>query len=82
MSRPFQRLRCLMYEHDVSQTDLARRLRLSVHAVSSKMNGHTEWTLDEMYQILIWLGIPASEMYVLFPHKGRNEEDTRCRRKN
>ena len=49
MSRPFQRLRCLMYEYDVSQVELAQRLRLSAHAVSSKMNGHSQWTLDEMY---------------------------------
>ena len=82
MSRPFQRLRCLMYEYDVSQVELAQRLRLSAHAVSSKMNGHSQWTLDEMYQIMALFGWPVSDMYVLFPHKGRNEEVTKCRRKN
>lgn len=82
MSRPFQRLRCLMYEHDVSQVELARKLRLSVHTVSSKMNGHSQWTLEEMYEILTMFGWPESEMYVLFPRGGRNEEGTKCRRKN
>lgn len=82
MARPFQRLRCLMYEYDVGQAELARRLRLSVHTVSSKMNSHSEWTLDEMYQIMGLFGWPVSDMYVLFPRKGRNEEGSKCKRKN
>lgn len=80
MSRPFQKLRLLMYEYDVSQEALARKLRVSVHTVSSRLNGHSEWTLAEMYSILTLFGWPESEMHVLFPYKGRNEEETQCRK--
>lgn len=80
MSRPFQKLRLLMYEYDVSQEALARKLRVSVHTVSSRLNGHSEWTLAEMYTILALFGWSESEMHVLFPCRGGNEEETQCRK--
>lgn len=81
MSRPFQKLRLLMYEYDVSQEALARKLRVSVHTVSSRLNGHSEWTLAEMYSILTLFGWPESEMHVLFPYRGGNEEENQCKNK-
>lgn len=80
MSRPFQKLRLLMYEYDVSQEALARKLRVSVHTASSRLNGHSEWTLAEMYTILALFGWPESEMHVLFPYRGGNKEETQCRK--
>lgn len=73
MSRPYRRLRYLLYENDLTQLDVARWLRVSVHTVSSKLNGHTSWTLDEAYELLELLGLKPEELPTLFPFQGRNE---------
>lgn len=72
MSRPFQLLRGAMYANEITQNDMARHLRISVHTISSRLNGHTEWTLEEIYTILDLLGQAPSEIINLFPRHGSN----------
>ncbi len=73
MSRPYHRLRCLLYANGIHQSDVARALLVSVHTVSSKLNGHSEWTLGEAYKLLELLGEPMEALPQLFPRNGRNE---------
>lgn len=73
MARPFKRLRMAMANADVDEPTLARELGLSRGTVSSRLNGHTEWSLREMYAILRLLGRPASDLPWLFPPGGQNE---------
>lgn len=82
MSRPFQRVRSLMYENGLKQTDVARALLVSEHTVSDKLNGHTEWTLSEMYRLLGLFGQPDEELHNLFPPNGCNDGEGRrwCRK--
>lgn len=81
MSRPFQAIRAELYANEIGQELLARRLRISAHTVSRKLNAHTEWTLEECYQMLDLLGRPYTDLPILFPRGGRNEEGRKCVRK-
>ena len=58
MSRPYQAVRAELFANEIGQELLARRLRISAHTVSRKLNAHTEWTLEECYQIMDLLGRP------------------------
>lgn len=81
MSRPFQAIRSELYANEIGQEMLARRLRISAHTVSRKLNAHTEWTLEECYQVLDLLGRPYTDLPVMFPRGGRNEEGRKCARR-
>lgn len=73
MARLFKRLRIAMANVDVDAPLLARELGVSVCTISSRLNGHTQWQLDEMYSTLSLLGRPVSDLPVLFPRNGQNE---------
>ena len=80
MARLFSRLRKVMVNVDADADVLARKLGVSKTTISKKLNGHTQWKLDEMYTVLDLLGRPASDLPVLFPPSGQNEEE--CSRGN
>ena len=82
MSRPFQAIRSELYANEIGQELLARRLRISTHTVSRKLNGHTEWTLEECYQVLDLLGRPYADLPALFPRGGKNETGRKAARRN
>ncbi len=63
-----------MANADVDAPLLARALGVSPWTVSSRLNGHTEWTLREMYLTLKLLGRPERDLPWLFPMGGQNEE--------
>lgn len=67
MSRPYHGLRMLMYASELTQSDIARKLRVSVHTVSDRLNGHSEWTLSEAYALLELLEQPEEALPKLFP---------------
>jgi hypothetical protein len=74
MARLFSRLRRAMADADADAPVLARALGVSSWTVSSRLNGHTEWTLREMYAVLKLLGRPERDLPWLFPPGGLNEE--------
>ena len=74
MARPFQRLRVAMSNADMDAPMLARALGVSPCTVSSRLNGHTEWSLSEMYVVLKLLSRPVRDLPWLFPPGGQNEE--------
>lgn len=82
MSIPYQAVRAELFANEIGHELLARRLRISAHTVSRKLNAHTEWALEECYQIMDLLGRPYTDLPLLFPRKGRNEEGRKCVRKH
>ena len=76
MSRPFMRLRIAMANAEIDATLLARALGGSPCTVSSRLNGHTQWNLSEMYVVLRLLGRSVSDLPWLFPPGGRNEVES------
>lgn len=78
--RPYQALRKELCINGIGYTELARSLRVSAGTISRKMNGQSEWTLDECYRTLDLLCKPHSDLTNYFPYKGRNEEDAPCRK--
>lgn len=50
--RPYQALRKELCINGIGYTELARSLRVSAGTISRKMNGQSEWTLDECYRTL------------------------------
>lgn len=78
--RPYQALRNEMYVNGISSPMLARSLRIGTTTLSRKLNGKSSWTLDECYHVLHVLRRPESDLTVLFPYKGHNEEEVPCRK--
>jgi transcriptional regulator with XRE-family HTH domain len=74
MARLFKRLREAVADADMDAPELAHELGVSACTISSRLNGHTQWQLDEMYNALRLLGRPASDLPRLFPPGGQNEE--------
>lgn len=74
MAKPFSRLRKAMKNVDADAYVLARKLRVSTTTISKKLNGHTQWKLDEMYVVLDLLGKPVKDLHLYFPPGGQNEE--------
>ena len=74
MARPFMRLRTAMAGADVDAPLLAQTLGVSTCTVSSRLNNHTKWNLDEMYAVLRLLDRPTEDLPWLFPPGGQNEE--------
>lgn len=50
-------------------SEAARKLLISPSAYSQKLNGHSAWTLDEMYTLMDLTGRDYSEMPDLFPNR-------------
>ena len=49
-----------------TQASFARSMELSECALSQKLNGHTEWTADEIRKACEILEIPADELHIYF----------------
>lgn len=52
---------------------LAEEIGLSPVSMSRKLNGHTDFSLSEMWKILRVLGAEPEEMASLFPEGGQDE---------
>ncbi len=49
-----------------TQAAFAKSMGLSECALSQKLNGHTEWTADEIRKACEILEIPADELHLYF----------------
>lgn len=77
MARPYNVLRGLMKEHELTNKLLARELNISAVAVSKKLNAHTFWTSEEMWHIMSIVQQPAYRLHEVFPRNGANEIRTK-----
>ena len=53
----FDKLKGVMREKKITQNDLAKRLRISIQALNSKLNNRSSFTLEEIQEIIIYLEI-------------------------
>ena len=74
MARPYNILRGLMRQHDLTNESLGRALKISPVTVSKKLNGHNFWTSDEMWQIMSLFEEPSYRLHEIFPRSGKNEK--------
>lgn len=68
--RKFKYLKDLMYEQEVTQEMLAKRLKRSQSYVISRMIARQSFEIDEVYSICDYLGIPYAEIPRYFPRGG------------
>lgn len=62
----YARLRGRIRTIYLTQASFARSMGLSECALSQKLNGHTEWTADEIRKACELLEIPAEELHLYF----------------
>ena len=62
-------LNCLWYE-EITPKQLADHLSLSEEQFFDKIAGHTEFTLDEIRQIVALLGLTENEVNLIFFNGG------------
>ena len=60
----------LIYQKDYDQKSLSKAMGFKTSgALSTRLSGKVEWTLQECYQVLRILGEPVERLQVLFPPK-------------
>lgn len=64
---PYRELRVLILKRGYYAKDLAAMLNMSEAAVSSRLNGKTQWTLKEVFRVCDLLMIPYSDIPEYFP---------------
>lgn len=72
MPRPYNVLRGLMRERELTNELLARELKLTPCTVSQKLNGHVSWKSDEMWHIMSIFEQPSYRFHEIFPRNGIN----------
>ncbi len=55
-------LKAVMVLKDVSQVELARELNISPKTLNRKINGRSDFTILEVFQISSFLGLTAQEV--------------------
>lgn len=79
MAKPYKLLRSLMFERDISLEMLAEELMIGRDTASRKLNCHSAWTCEQMWQIMDLLEQPPSRLHEIFPRNGQNEPGVRRR---
>ena len=69
--KPMKKLRMKLTEHEVTQKDIAPKIKRCEGYVSARMNGHKPFTAWECAVICDWLNIPKEEMAEYFPCENR-----------
>lgn len=68
--RKFKALKDLMYEQEVTQEMIAKKIGRSQSYVISRMIARQPFEMDEVYTICDYLGIPYTEIPRYFPRGG------------
>lgn len=77
MARPFSLLRSKLAYCELTNELLARELLITPSTVSRKLNNHSPWTSEEMWQIMALINEPPHMLHRIFPANGQNEPDAR-----
>lgn len=68
----YSRLRGAMAERDITQEDIALKLRMNRRSINRRFQGEQSWGLDEAYAVLKLLSIPLEEIFDYFPPDGQS----------
>ena len=74
MNKLYSRLRGAMTEREITQEDIAIRLRMNRRSINRRFQGEQSWGLDEAYAVLKLLSIPPEEIFNYFPPDGQVTE--------
>lgn len=73
MARPYNVLRGLMRQYEITNESLGRELKISPVTVSKKLNGHSFWTSEEMWHVMALVEAPSYRLHEVFPRNGQNK---------
>lgn len=62
----YSKLRGLIKEKGLTESDLAKEINLSSSSLSCRLNGKTDWTVPEVRAVCDVLGIEKSEISKYF----------------
>jgi transcriptional regulator with XRE-family HTH domain len=66
----FRKLKALMFESDIDQKYLCKKLGKSQNYVTPRMMGRQPWSMEDVYIICDLLKIPYEQIPVYFPRGG------------
>lgn len=69
--KPYPLVRAFLTANDIDLDKFARKIGKSKSYVVQRLNGHSEWTQDDMYKALDYMQEPHTEMARFFPPGGR-----------
>lgn len=61
---PYTKFKAWMVENDVKQRDLAKILNLSISAISDRLNGKTDFTMEQVREICNYYKISSDVYFV------------------
>lgn len=65
--RPYHKLKCRMYEKEITQLGMANEMNVSQTFLSRRMTGNAQWELDTVYKVCDILEIPYTEIAIYWP---------------
>lgn len=74
MQRKFKKLKALLFEKEIKQTELCKELGKSQTYLTDRLMGRRSFELDTVYQLCKMLGIEYAEIPVYFPPGGVAQE--------
>lgn len=70
MPKKYRKLKGRLFELDINQVMLSKKLGHSPFYISQRMNGKLPFTLDDIYIICDYASIPYEEIHLYFPRGG------------
>lgn len=69
-TRKYRALKTKLFDLEIDQKELARKLQRSATYVSERMAAKRDWGLEDVYVICDLIGVPYQEIPVYFPKGG------------
>lgn len=69
--KPYPLLRAFVVANNFSIDQVARKLQMSRSYYLARINGHSEWTLQDIHKIMALMNEPPERMGEFFPPGGR-----------
>ena len=70
MEKKFKKLKTLLFEMDIKQTELCKEIKKSQTYLTDRMMARRPFEMDVVYAICDYLDIPYSKIPEYFPPKG------------
>lgn len=70
MPKKYRKLKSHLFEKDINQVMLSKKLGRSTYYTSQRMNGKLPFTQDDIYIICDYASIPYEKIHLYFPRGG------------
>jgi len=61
--REFRKIKALLYEKNITQSECAKKLGIAVSTLNRKLNGECDWKLNECIMLAKLLETPVEEIF-------------------